>query len=147
MLQTDYRELGIALSRITLGVVLIAHSVYLKAVVFTLPGTAAFFDSIGLPALLAYVVFAVETIAGIALILGWQSRLAALAVLPILVGATWSHWPAGWLFTNEGGGWEYPAVLALMAAVQALLGDGAYALARRRAAVVERDEHATSAVA
>ncbi len=147
MLQTDYRELGIALSRITLGVVLIAHSVYLKAVVFTLPGTAAFFDSIGLPALLAYVVFAVETIAGIALILGWQSRLAALAVLPILVGATWSHWPAGWLFTNEGGGWEYPAVLALMAAVQALLGDGAYALARRRAAVVDRDEHATSAVA
>jgi putative oxidoreductase len=109
----------------------VVHSVYLKLFIYSLPGTAAFFASIGLPAVLGYVVFAVEAVAGIALIVGWQSRAAALAVIPILLGATWAHWSAGWLFTNAGGGWEYPALLSILAAAQALLGDGALAVARR----------------
>lgn len=40
---------GIALLRVSLGVMLVAHSVLLKYFVFTLPGTAQFFVSIGLP--------------------------------------------------------------------------------------------------
>ena len=46
--------------RIALGVMFVAHSVGLKAVGFTLPGTAGFFRSLGLPAALAYAVFAME---------------------------------------------------------------------------------------
>ena len=42
------------LLRLSLGVMFLAHSVYLKAFVFTLPGTAQFFQSIGLPGLFAY---------------------------------------------------------------------------------------------
>lgn len=114
--------------RVTLGLVLLAHSVYLKAVVFTLPGTAAFFQSLGLPGLLAYLVFAIEAVAGVALILGVQTRLFSLLVVPILLGATWSHWQSGWLFTNAGGGWEYPLFLTAAALVQANLGDGALRL-------------------
>lgn len=38
------------------------------------------------------------------------------------------HVPAGWLFTNQGGGWEFPAMWTVLLFVQALLGDGAYAL-------------------
>lgn len=114
--------------RIALGAMFLAHSLWLKLVVFTLPGTAQFFDNIGLPALLAYVVFAVETLGGIALILGLGARWVALALVPILLGATWAHAGNGWLFTNSGGGWEYPLFLTIAAAVQALLGDGAYAL-------------------
>lgn len=120
--------LGATVTRIGLGLVLIAHSVYLKMVVFTLAGTAQFFGSLGLPPAFAYVVFAIETLAGIALVVGWHSRIAALAVVPILGGATWAHWSAGWLFTNPGGGWEYPAYLTLLAVAQVLLGNGAYAL-------------------
>jgi putative oxidoreductase len=122
---------GVALTRVSLGSILVAHSIYLKLVVYTLPGTAQFFTSLGLPAVLAYVVFIVEAVAGVALIVGWQSRAAALAVVPILLGATWAHWSAGWLFTNSGGGWEYPALLAVFAAGQALLGDGAFSVAQR----------------
>jgi putative oxidoreductase len=122
---------GVALTRISLGIVLLAHSIYLKLVVYTLAGTAQFFASIGLPATLAYLVFAIEAAAGVALIVGWQSRAAALAVVPVLLGATWAHWSAGWLFTNSGGGWEYPALLAVFAAGQALLGDGAFAVGHR----------------
>ncbi len=60
--------------RVSLAIVLLAHSLYLKLLVFTLPGTAQFFVSIGLPAALAYLVFFVEAVAGIALLVGFKSR-------------------------------------------------------------------------
>jgi putative oxidoreductase len=107
----------------------VAHAL-LKLLVFTLPGTAAFFGSLGLPPALGYLTFAVELVAGVLLILGVQTRWVALALLPFLLGATWAHAGNGWLFSAQGGGWEYPAFLALAALVQALLGDGAYALRR-----------------
>ena len=119
---------GAFLLRVSLGVVYLAHSLYLKLFVFTLPGTAQFFDSIGLPGLMAYLVFAVEAIGGVALILGLYVRPVALALVPVALGATWAHLGAGWLFSNAGGGWEYPLFLAVATAAQALLGEGAYAL-------------------
>ncbi|MGD8350740.1 MAG: DoxX family protein, partial [Gammaproteobacteria bacterium] len=75
------------LLRVSLGVMFLAHSVYLKAVVFTLPGTARFFESIGLPGLLAYAVFAAEAIGGVLLIAGYRSREVAILLIPILLGA------------------------------------------------------------
>jgi putative oxidoreductase len=120
------------LLRISLGVMFIAHSLWLKLFVFTLPGTAQFFGSIGLPPGLAYLVFAAEAIGGVALILGIATRVAALALVPVLLGAVWAHSGNGWLFTNKDGGWEYPLFLTLATAVQALLGDGACALRLRR---------------
>ena len=124
--------LGALVLRVALGLVFIAHSVWLKLVVYTLPGTAEFFASIGLPAPLAYVVFAAEAAGGLALIVGFRVRLVAAALLPIALGAWWAHLGAGWLFTNPGGGWEYPALLSVAVLVQFLLGDGA--LAWRRSA-------------
>lgn len=114
--------------RISLGLIMLAHSVYLKMVVFTLPGTAQHFTSIGLPSSLAYMVFAIEALAGIALILGFKSRIFAVLLIPVLLGATWAHWTNGWLFTNANGGWEYPLFLVIAAITQAFLGDGAYAI-------------------
>lgn len=121
---------GTTLLRISLGVIYTAHSLYLKLVVFTLPGTAAFFESLGLPAFLAYATFAAEAIGGVALVLGYQARWAALALLPIALGATWAHSGAGWVFSNAGGGWEYPLFLAIATAVIALQGNGSLALQR-----------------
>ena len=118
--------------RVALGLVFIAHSLWLKLVVYTLPGTAEFFASIGLPAALAYMVFATEVAGGLALIMGFRVRFVAAALLPVALGAWWTHLGAGWLFTNPGGGWEYPALLSVAVLVQFLLGDGA--LAWRRSA-------------
>lgn len=132
MNNTQANLLGITLLRVSLGIVLIAHSFYLKLMVFTLPGTAQFFESLGLPGFMAYATFTIEVIAGVALVVGYQSRWAALAVVPVLLGATWAHLGAGWLFSNEGGGWEYPLFLTVAAVVQFLLGDGAYAMKRSR---------------
>jgi len=132
--QSRATALATTLLRVSLGVMFLAHGVVLKLFTFGLPGTAAFFESIGLPGPLAYVVFLAETVGGVMLILGIQSRWVALALSPILLGAVWVHAPAGWVFSNPNGGWEYPAYLFVLILVQALLGDGAFALGRDRGA-------------
>jgi len=120
-----------ALLRVSLGVMFIAHSLVLKYLTFTLPGTAQFFPSPGLPAGLAYATFWAELVGGGLLVAGVGTRWVALALVPILAGATWVHAGNGWVFNAQNGGWEYPAFLITASLVQALLGDGRYALANR----------------
>ena len=116
------------LLRLTLGLLFLAHA-SLKLFVFTPTGTAEFFGSVGLPSELAYVVIAAEVLAGIALIFGIWTRFVAIAAMPILLGAIFTvHGAAGFFFNNANGGWEYPAFWTIALIVQALLGDGAYAL-------------------
>jgi putative oxidoreductase len=122
-------ETGIALLRVSLGTMWIAHAL-LKLLVFTLPGTAQFFDSVGLPGWLAYPVFGVEILGGIALLLGLYARQVALALVPVLAAAAWVHLPNGWVHTSPGGGWEYPVFLIVASLALWLLGDGAAAWKR-----------------
>jgi putative oxidoreductase len=118
--------------RVALGALFLAHF-GAKLFVFTPAGTAQFFASLGLPPALAYLTMAGELVGGIALILGVYASWAALALVPILVGAIATvHGPAGFFFTAPNGGWEYPAFWAVALVVQALLGDGAYALRSSR---------------
>jgi putative oxidoreductase len=119
------------LLRIALGTMFVAHAL-LKLLVFTMPGTIQFFQSLGLPAALAYFTVAAELVGGVLLILGIGTRWVAAALVPVLLGAAWVHLGNGWLFTAPNGGWEYPVFLAVAAIVQVLLGDGAYALGARR---------------
>lgn len=116
----DAHRAGAALLRVSLGVMYIAHSVILKYFMYTLAGTAQYFESIGLPALFAYVVFAAEAIGGVLLVLGLQTRWVALGLIPILIGATWAHIGNGWVFSNANGGWEYPLYLIIISVVVAL---------------------------
>ena len=116
------------LLRVALGIMFLAHSLYLKVFVFTVAGTAGYFESLGLPAAFAYLTLLGEIGGGIALILGFQTRLIALAVIPILLGATWVHAGNGWVFSADGGGWEYPVFLTVVAVAVSLLGSGAYAV-------------------
>jgi putative oxidoreductase len=121
------------LLRIALGIMYLAHSVVLKLITYGLAGTAAYFQSIGLPGSLAYVTFAAEAIGGAAILLGIKARWFALALTPFLVGALATvHANSGWLFSAPGGGWEYPAYLIVLSVAQFLLGDGAWALSPSR---------------
>lgn len=122
---TDFAAL---ILRVALGAMFLAHGLYLKVFVFTLAGTAQFFGSIGFPPELAYLTALGETVIGAMLVLGIGVRSASLVSLPILLGATYVHLGNGWLFSAEGGGWEYPVFLIVAAIVQALLGAGAYAV-------------------
>jgi len=113
------------LLRVSLGAMFIAHAL-LKYAVFTLPGTVKFFESLGLPGVLAYVTFFAELAGGVLLVAGIATRWVSALLIPVLVGATWAHAGNGWLFTAANGGWEYPAFLTAATAALALLGDGAY---------------------
>jgi putative oxidoreductase len=111
-------ELAATILRLALGVLYLAHSLQ-KIFVFTLPGTAHFFESLGLPGWLGYVTAFVELAGGIALLLGVQVRWVALVLLPFMLGAMSAH---------LHGGWEYPAFWAVTLVVQSLLGGGVAAL-------------------
>ena len=124
--RTDLSAYGVALLRVALGAMFLSHGL-LKLLVFTLPGTAGFFASVGFPAFTAYLVVPAEILAGIALLLGFRTRLIAAATLPLLLGALSVHLGNGWLFSAPKGGWEYPLYLVVLATAQALLGSGALA--------------------
>jgi len=113
---------GALILRIALGTMYVAHAL-LKLFVFTLPGTAQFFASVGLPGPLGYSVFAAELVGGVLLIAGWRARAVSLALAPVLIGATWVHAGNGWVFTSPNGGWEYPVFLLAASVALALMSE------------------------
>lgn len=132
-----YSIYGPTVLRMALGVIFLAHSAYLKVVIFTIGGTVGFFESLGLPGFLAYVVLLTEIVGGILLIIGVRVKEAALSLSAVSVGATWAHSSAGWLFTNAGGGWEYPLFLAIASFSIALMGPGALAIDKNSGTVAQ----------
>ena len=120
----DYAAL---LLRVSLGLLFLAHG-GMKIFTFTIPGAVQYFETIGYPGFLAYLVILGEVGGGLALILGAWTRVIALALLPIMIGATLQHAGNGWMCAKTGGDWEFPAFWTVMLLVQALLGSGAYAL-------------------
>ena len=85
--------------------------------------------SLGLPAVVAYGVIGLELIGGLALVLDVYASWAAISLAIEMLGAVvMVHGHDGPLFTDKGGGWEYPAFWAISLVVLTLLGDGAFAL-------------------
>ena len=121
---------AIALLRVSLGIMALAHGL-LKVFVFTLPGTVSYFESLGLPGFMAYLTIIGELGGGLALILGIYTRWVSLAMIPLLIGATSAHLGNGWLFSNTGGGWEFPLFWTVALLVQAGLGGGSIIINRR----------------
>ncbi|MCX5571943.1 DoxX family protein [Kaistia nematophila] len=119
---------AILLLRISLGILFIAHAL-LKWRVYTIPGTMAFFRSLGLPGWFAYVTITVELGGAACLILGIWPRIVALLLMPLMIGTIVTvHGKKGWLFSNPDGGWEYPAFWTATLFILFLLGDGAAVL-------------------
>ena len=128
MSRSDLIPYGALLLRMALGALFLAHGL-LKLLVYKPAGTAASFRSLGLPGFVGYLTMAAEIGGGTLLILGVATSLVALALVPLILGTIYMvHGSKGWVFANEGGGWEFPAFWAVALVVQALLGSGAYSL-------------------
>jgi putative oxidoreductase len=108
------------LLRIGLGIMYVTHSVVLKVATYGFDGTAQYFEAIGLPGALAYATIVAEALGGAFLIVGYKARETALLLVPILAGALWAHAGNGWVFSNAGGGWEYPLFLIVVSLAVAL---------------------------
>jgi putative oxidoreductase len=114
---------GALILRVCLGIMFFAHAM-LKIRVYKLPGTVAYFKSLGLPGWLAYVTIMIELGGCVCLILGIMPRYVSLLLIPLIVGTIITvHGKKGWLFSNPDGGWEYPAFWSAALLIQFLLGD------------------------
>ena len=134
-MKTDRKDWGIALLRVAVGGIFVAHGAQ-KLFVYGIPGLAGLMGQLGIPfpTLSAVAVTAAEFLGGLALLAGFFSRWAALPIaFSMAVAAVTVHLKAGFFLPN---GVEY--VLALFAAAVALslTGSGAFSidglLARRR---------------
>lgn len=122
------------LLRASMGILFILHGAYLKIFVFTMAGASQYFESLGLPGWFGWAAMLYETIGGVALILGVYARWVALFLgVHLLFAAYLGHAENGWVFTNQGGGYEYPLFWAIACFALTLLGDGAHALKAGRA--------------
>jgi putative oxidoreductase len=117
-----------ALLRVSMGLLFLAHGAVLKLGTFGLAGTMGYFGSIGYPPVLGAVVIAAEILGGLALVAGIGVRVVSLAFVPLMLGALLQHAGNGWVFSAQGGGWEFPAFWTVALLAQAGLGAGAYAL-------------------
>ncbi|MDF7667670.1 DoxX family protein [Orbaceae bacterium ESL0727] len=122
--QADFSALFL---RIALGVMFLAHGLT-KLFVFTPAGTAQFFESLGFPGFVGYLTILFEIGGGIFLLLGILTRLIALLATIQMIVISFIHSGNGWSFSNAGGGWEYPAFMAVTALSLLILGGGKFSL-------------------
>ena len=120
---------GIFLLRVAIGIDWIVH-----ALLKTYRGMythEALLAKNGITPLLVWPTFSLELIGGVCILLGWYSRQWAAFLLCFLAVVVWIKWPVGWLYSNPGGGFEYPLLWLCAQAALVLCGDGAFALSRR----------------
>ena len=112
--------------RLALGIVFISAG---WSKVSGIEGVIAFFGTLGLAPIFAYLVAYVELIAGIFMILGVWVRYAGMALFVIMLVAILEvHLPNGYSLSNNG--YEYSLVLLLLSLSSVALGEGKYSLTR-----------------
>lgn len=128
---------SLLVARVVLGMVIAGHGAQ-KLLGwfggFGFEGTMGFFTgTIGLPYLLALLIILAESIGMIALVFGFATRVLAVALIPIMVGAiVTTHGQVGffmnWFGSQAGEGYEFHLLVIALSAVMALNGAGAYSL-------------------
>lgn len=113
--------LGIFIIRFSLAIIFMAHGIQ-KFI--NLTATIGFFENVGLVPFFAYFVAAVETLSGLAMLLGIWTKLAGALIVAVMLFAIYLvKYSAGFF-----GGYEYDLVLMLMALSVILTGSGKYSV-------------------
>jgi len=80
-------DLGLLILRLAVGLIFVAHGWDKFSEMEGMGGTITFFAQLGMPAFFAYVTATVEIVAGLALIIGIYTDLAALLLAMVMVVA------------------------------------------------------------
>jgi len=126
---------GEPLLRAAIGLTLVPHGAQKLFGAFGgygLEGTGQWLASIGFEPgyLFALAIGLLEVAGGIMLAAGLLTRPVAMAVAIFMVTAITIHWPNGYFWINQGGGWEVPLIWGAGALFFALRGGGAYSVDR-----------------
>ena len=119
----DEMNLAMLILRVGIGLTFAAHGYGKIFQGGRIPGTAGWFDSMGMKPgkLHAWMAALTEIGAGLLLALGLFTPLAAAGMVGVMVVAAWTvHRQNGFMIVREG--WEYTFVLAVVAACVATLG-------------------------
>lgn len=126
---TDRKDWGIALLRVGIGGIFVAHGAQ-KLFVFGISGLSGFLSQIGVPfpTLSAVAVTAAEFLGGLALVAGFFTRWAALPIaFSMVVAAVTVHLKGGFFLPD---GVEYVLALFLASVALVLTGSGAFSVDR-----------------
>ena len=118
-------DVGLLILRLVLGLTLAAHGFNKFFGGGRIPGTARWFESIGMKPgkFHATVAATTETAAGLGLAAGLLTPIPAAGFVSLMIVAAWTvHRSNGFFIVKEG--WEYNLVLAVSAVAVATLGAG-----------------------
>ncbi|GAB3016777.1 DoxX family protein [Mycobacterium bourgelatii] len=122
-------DVGLLILRLVLGLTLAAHGLNKFFGGGRIPGTARWFESIGMKPgkFHATVAAATETAAGLGLAAGLLTPIPAAGFVSLMIVAAWTvHRSNGFFIVKEG--WEYNLVLAASAVAVATVGAGRLSL-------------------
>ncbi|MGH3561656.1 MAG: DoxX family protein [Mycobacterium sp.] len=122
-------DVALLILRLVVGLTLAMHGLNKFFGGGRIPGTARWFESLGMkPGTFHAVVAATtEVSAGLGLAAGLLTPIPAAGFVSLMTVAWWTvHRPHGFFIFNEG--WEYVMVLAVGAVVVAMLGPGRFSL-------------------
>jgi putative oxidoreductase len=125
-------DLWYPMIRIAAGAILFVHG-WIKLTV-GIGGITAFMARSGYQpaAVIAFVVMFLETVGAICIMVGLFTRVFAAAIALELAFITFVHvMPKGFMFSNPGGGYEYPLLWGIIFFAIALRGGGPYSVDRR----------------
>jgi putative oxidoreductase len=137
-LMATSNDVALTTLRVVLGVVFFAHGAQKLLGWFGgygFHGTMGFFEHMGMPAPVAFLIICTEFFGGLGLIVGLLSRIAALGIGVEMIGAIFLvHLPNGffmnWFGNQKGEGFEYHLLVIAVAAALLLRGSGAFSLDR-----------------
>ena len=122
-------DTGLLILRVCLGLTMAAHGYNKFFGGGRIPGTAGWFDSIGMkPGMLhARIAASTEILAGLGLAVGLLTPVPAAGFVALMLVAAWTvHRNNGFFIVKEG--WEYNLVLAVAAVAVATIGAGRFSL-------------------
>jgi len=128
-LPSDQISIALLMIRIVIGVTIAAHGYGKFFRGGKIPGTAGWFDSMGMKPgkLHAYMAASTEVGGGLMFAAGLLTPLAAASIVALMFVAAWTvHRKNGFFIVGDG--WEYNFVLAAMAVAVAVAGAGRYSL-------------------
>ena len=130
------QDFAVFVARIVLGLVMLPHGLQKLLGMFGgsgFTGTVDFFVGSGIPYIVAVLIILGESLGAIGLILGFLSRLCALGIAVIMLGAIFMvHLQHGffmnWFGSNAGEGYEYHILAVGLALVVLIKGGGKWSV-------------------